>query len=167
MAEFRAILGYPEYLISDQGVVASAKKNNFKFLKLFRNYAGYEITKLSGLDGREHIFFVHVLVLETFFSPRPEGLQCRHLNGNKRDNRLVNLDWGTPMENYDDRVRHGTQFTLPARFGVDNHKTKLTEDSVREIRSSSKTGVFLARKFGVSSFSISCVRRGITWRNVQ
>jgi len=52
--------------------------------------------------------YVHQLVLETFVGPRPEGRQCRHLNGNSLDNRLENLSWGTASEDNYDRVRHGT-----------------------------------------------------------
>ena len=49
---------------------------------------------------------VHRIILETFSGPRPDGYECRHLNGDSFDNRLENLKWGKPQENADDRVKH-------------------------------------------------------------
>jgi hypothetical protein len=57
---------------------------------------------------------VHYLVLETFVCPRPPGLECRHLNGDPGDNRLMNLAWGTRRQNSGDRT-HGRA----ARHGLD------------------------------------------------
>jgi len=54
--------------------------------------------------------FVHALVLEAFDRSRPEGTQCRHLDGDPTNNRLDNLAWGTPSENTLDAVRHGTNY---------------------------------------------------------
>lgn len=47
------------------------------------------------------------VVLEAFIGPRPDGMWARHLNDQTDDNRLVNLAWGTPAENYADMVRNG------------------------------------------------------------
>lgn len=51
---------------------------------------------------------VHRLVLEAFVGPCPDGMEVRHLNGNKTDNRLENLRYGTRYENMRDQVAHGT-----------------------------------------------------------
>jgi hypothetical protein len=50
----------------------------------------------------------HQLVIEAFVGPRPEGMECRHLNGDPADNRPENLMWGTASENTYDQVGHGT-----------------------------------------------------------
>ena len=42
---------------------------------------------------------VHHAVLEAWGFPRPKGYECDHINGNRIDNRLVNLEWVTPAEN--------------------------------------------------------------------
>lgn len=57
---------------------------------------------------RRHILRVHILVLETFIGPRPDGKLGCHDDGNPANNALDNLYWGTPSENQMDRVRHGT-----------------------------------------------------------
>lgn len=67
---------------------------------------GYRAVSLGGrnrVDYRK----VHELVLTTFVGPRPDGLMCRHLNGDPADNVLTNLCWGTAKENAQDMVAHG------------------------------------------------------------
>lgn len=51
---------------------------------------------------------VHTMVLEAFDMPRPKGLECRHLDGDKQNCRRSNLCWGTHSENERDKIRHGT-----------------------------------------------------------
>ena len=62
---------------------------------------------------RDHLQYdrsVHRLVLETFVGCGPEGMGSTwHLNSNSKDSRLTNLgEWGTPKENSQDMVSHGT-----------------------------------------------------------
>jgi hypothetical protein len=42
-----------------------------------------------------------------FVGPRPEDREIAHWNGDRADNRLVNLRYATKSENALDRVRHG------------------------------------------------------------
>jgi NUMOD4 motif/HNH endonuclease len=51
---------------------------------------------------------VHKLVLMAFVSPKPDGMECRHHDGNPANNRLDNLSWDTQSINTYDQVRHGT-----------------------------------------------------------
>lgn len=58
-------------------------------------------------SGKQRIEYVHKVVATAFYGPKPDGMVCRHLNGDPADNRAVNLRWGTPKENSQDRVSHG------------------------------------------------------------
>jgi HNH endonuclease/NUMOD4 motif len=58
-------------------------------------------------DCKPTTMMVHRLVAQAFIGPRPDGLEIRHLNDNKLDNRLVNLVYGTRSENKKDSVRNG------------------------------------------------------------
>lgn len=60
-----------------------------------------------GLAGKCR-YLVHVLVLEAFIGPRPDGLVACHNNGVATDNRIENLRWDTYGANNDDLVSHGT-----------------------------------------------------------
>lgn len=68
---------------------------------------GYLQVKLCR-DARMKGEMVHVLVLSAFVSPRPDGLEACHGNGNVTDNRPANLRWDTRSANMLDKVRHGT-----------------------------------------------------------
>jgi hypothetical protein len=50
-------------------------------------------------NGSYKTFRVHILVWEAFNGPIPEGMQINHINENKYDNRLENLNLMTPKEN--------------------------------------------------------------------
>ncbi|NLR31373.1 HNH endonuclease [Lactobacillus sp. ZJLC3-7] len=67
--------------------------------------AGYQNVLLSGPNGRKNKM-VHRLVAETFI-PNPEDKeQVNHMNGNKLDNRVSNLEWTTRSENITHAVRN-------------------------------------------------------------
>ena len=71
-----------------------------------RQVSGYLVV---GYCGRE--WLVHRLVLLTFRPlPANSNLECNHLDGNKANNRLDNLEWTTHKQN----VRHSHQ-RLPRR----------------------------------------------------
>lgn len=158
-------------------------------IKPTRRASGYYVVSI---DRRQ--WKVHVLVLTVWVGPRPPGMQCRHLDGNKSNNRLENLVWGTPKENGEDNVRLGVQprgdragaRLHPERLargdrsgarlhpervprGERNGMAKLTATAVAEIRQRAGAGEAqrrLAREFGVSRPAISAVVKRETWRHV-
>jgi len=112
--EIRPIPGHPGYFVSDDGRVFSEcgmgrakSKYGWPRRELRPGIAkepGYPFVVLSGKKGR----FVHRLVLETFVGPRPHGMEARHLDGDRTNNRVENLRWGTRKENVADAIKHGT-----------------------------------------------------------
>lgn len=56
-------------------------------------------------NGKQKSFYVHRLVAETFIGPIPKGEVVNHLNENKLDNRLENLEICTVTQNNN----HGTR----------------------------------------------------------
>ena len=110
---------------------------------------------------------VHHLVLEAFDGPCPEGMVCRHLNGNPADNRAENLKWGTEKENNEDKIRHGT-----SGKGSRNSRAKLSEEDVLCIKDCLKDpypGIVcdLARRFGVRHTAISRIKSGTRWGHLH
>lgn len=108
---------------------------------------------------------VHTLILNTFVGERPEGMLCRHLNGNALDNRLCNLKWGTPKENYEDAVRHGTAISL--RLGEEHPHAKLKLQDIYDIREMHKQGYIereIAEKYSISQKHVSDIVLGRTWK---
>ena len=86
---------------------------------------------------------------------------CRHLDGDPQNNRVENLRWGTPRENYDDRRRHGND-----PVGERHSMARLTERAVRAIRTSDMTNAELAARYRVSPSTVSMARRRRSWRHM-
>lgn len=111
------IPGYEDlYLVSSQGRVRSKTriypsgwKRNPRIMRQRRMWAGYMHVQLKGSAGKRKTFRVHRLVALAFLGgPPAPGMEVRHLNGVRDDNRLENLAWGTRSENSQDSIRHGT-----------------------------------------------------------
>ncbi len=105
LEQWRPIPGFVgKYEASNLGRIRSARGILKQRLHITRRYPVVELSLPPG--SREHL--VHRLVLLAFRGEPPVGNECRHLNGNRTDNRLVNLAWGTHSENSIDQVIHGT-----------------------------------------------------------
>lgn len=69
--------------------------------------SGYKTVQLM-IDGRFKLVYVHRLIAEVFLGPPPSRSHLvRHLDGDRHNNDVSNLRWGTAQENADDRERHG------------------------------------------------------------
>ncbi len=111
---------------------------------------------------------VHRLVLETYVGSCPEGMVCRHLNGDPADNRLKNICWGTPSENVHDAIRHGTHRTGREKiYGEINPTSKLSNQQRRQIIYQYSTGLFsqgeLAKLYGVCQQTVGHLVNGKAW----
>lgn len=138
-SEVKRIAGYPDYLISDCGVIYSFVRNKFIRPETMSS-AGHFRVGLSNNEGRKRIL-VHVLVLENFLGPRPEGMVACHNNGDPADNRIENLRWDTQSSNVKDQVRHGVHNTAgkskshcPQRHLYSGNNVKMNKTSGKQCR---------------------------------
>lgn len=92
---WKVISDFPDYLISDSGIVFSNKSN--KEIKP-ASCNGYLIVGLVK-DKKQHSCFIHRLVAKAFI-PNPDNLpQVNHKDENKENNAVINLEWCTPLYN--------------------------------------------------------------------
>lgn len=92
----RTIKDFPNYNIDRNGIVKNRKG---RVIKPEISNTGYERVSLSNEDIKHKKMSVHRLVAETFI-PNPRKLpQVNHINENKTDNRVDNLEWSTPLHN--------------------------------------------------------------------
>ena len=159
----KRISNFPDYTITCDGRVWSFKTN--KWLRPQKNSRGYLQFTLSN-DHLKKIYAAHRLVLETYIGPCPKGMECRHLNGNRQDNRLDNLKWGTHSENQQDAVRHGTHYTL-RRYGEQHPQAKTSNKNRRLIIYQYMTGLFsqteLGKLFNLDRKTINSLINGESW----
>jgi len=171
---FRVIPGYPRYAIDKNGTILSVCGQGFgvgnnrlwskaKRITPIVNKTGYHRVKISH-DGHVASVFVHVLVLTTFVGPCPDGMECRHLDGIRANNRLDNLAWGTAKENSDDKALHGTGVK-----GEKHPRSKLTVDDILKIReraAGGETHISIAKEFHVSYQTIGSIIARKAWKHV-
>lgn len=70
------------------------------FMKINIDRSGYPVVKLTKPDGSYGTQYLHRLLAINFI-PRVEGKNIvNHLDGNKRNYELNNLQWSTPKENF-------------------------------------------------------------------
>lgn len=97
---WKDIKGYERlYSVSNYGHVRKTFKNGKNIiLKPRINYKGYERVSLSKHYFRKE-FCVHRLVAECFIENKHNKPQVNHIDGNKLNNIVNNLEWVTAKEN--------------------------------------------------------------------
>ena len=98
---------YPNHSITPSGKIWSNVTDSF--LKTAVDYKGYEHVKISNKNIRQ-TFRIHRLVAEAFI-PNPENKeQVNHIDGNKLNNHVLNLEWCTQQENQNHAVKNGLKY---------------------------------------------------------
>lgn len=94
------------YEVSDRGNVRSWShmKQGAKLQPVPGGPRKYLCVRIP-VNGKYKRVFVHREVALAFLGPRPEGALIRHLNGNKLDNRLTNLAYGTQADTRRDKYK--------------------------------------------------------------
>ena len=150
----------PFIWISEMGEVVSLYKK--KARKLKPTMSGEYLAVGVGV-GAQRTTHIHRLMAETWFGPPPHPRAIvRHLDGDRFNNRLSNLAWGTYAENGADMVMHGTSSP-----GERNGMARLTRDAVRqmrELRAAGRTFKSIARQFGVSPMTAHRAITGGSWK---
>jgi hypothetical protein len=154
----------PDYIFCADGSVISLVNGKARKMKPIQMGA-YVGLQLRRADGTREKQYVHRLICEAFNGAPASGQECRHLNGDRSDNRAENLAWGSRAENEADKVAHGT-----SPKGERNPQAKLTESVVATMRADrAETGDSfskLAAKYGVTAMTAYRAVTGQSWGEV-
>jgi len=171
------------YAVSNCGRVARLKNISPRFLK-GRSAAGALIKPFLMMFGRKTIdkrgtylgvnlrlpkqkqktFYVHRLVASTFINNLKRRRTVNHIDGQKDNNFVGNLEWATDEEN----LRHAVKNGLLRNRGTSHYAARLSMKQVREIRSQHSEGELnqreLARMFKVTDGTISAIVRNLSYK---
>lgn len=174
--QWKPIKGYEGlYEVSDVGEVKALKRtiNQGKCHRTWEEHIvkfsvdgnGYFRTNLAK-DGVNKTVKVHRLVAEAFI-PNPSNLpEVNHIDGNKQNNHVENLEWCSRSEN----LKHAVEIGLKRLDGEFNPGHKLTTKQVEFIRKSyiprhkDFGTVALGKRFGVHRKTITRIINCQSWK---
>ena len=117
LSGFKPIPEFPKYLIDENGTIYGTKNNIV--MKAVLNRSGYEKICLRDDTGKKHLKSVHHLVLSAFNEPEYRRLKdsyvkgqngylvVNHIDSNRTNNHISNLEVVTQQENIRHGIEHG------------------------------------------------------------
>lgn len=159
-----------KYMISNKGRLKSIRKKSRKHVKDFITKGCHDTKGYFSLCLRDHGLCVriraHVLVGEAFLiKPKTESRLCiNHIDGNKLNNNVENLEWVTYKQNSEHAIKTGLMDTK----GEKNKKSILKESDILEIRKLYHTNSRkkIAKMYNVNDRYISSIVTGDTWKHL-
>jgi hypothetical protein len=157
------IKGYEGYYtINSDGVIRNV---HGKALSVHKRPDGYMQVGLTR-DGKRKSYLTHRLIAEAFVS-NDEGLtEVNHMNGDKADNRIENLEWCSRAQNT--KHAYDTGLRKVGKGNIKGHK--LVESDVSLMKALFKAGSgnqLLATLFGIHSNTVSNIRNNHKWAHVS
>lgn len=157
------------YEISNYGKIRRAESYNStyvgKVLKQSLDRDGY-LKVILYKNGKMKTIKIHRLVAEAFLGPCPDGKEVNHIDGNKENPHVDNLEYVTKSEN----SKHAFKLGLQDNKGEKHPSNKLKEKDVLKIRRIYKTGNYyqreLAKNFNCSQAHISEIINNKRWKHI-
>lgn len=159
---WKNINNYTNYEISNFGRVRSSKYREPRILKPRKSKNGYLYINLSR-NGEYKSFNIHRLVAETFMGK--SDLTVNHIDENKNNNNLSNLEFVSSKENKE-KYRKNNPFYIS---GEKNKNSKLKKEDIKNIifmRNGGKTFNEISIIYGVSRNCIMDVFYNRTWKEI-
>ncbi len=150
------ILGYENYWVNQKGEVMG---RTGKILKPAISKKGYLRLPFYTSD-RVQTFSIHRLVALAFI-PNPNNLpQVNHIDCNKQNNHVSNLEWCTDEENRIHKLANNLNITQQGT----NHKLhKINEQAVEDIYFGKEKIAYYMNKYNISKSLVNGIRSGKNW----
>ena len=143
-----------------------SKERSGKILKQYKQKTGYYYVKLYGC--RQKTVVVHRIVALSFILNPENKAEVNHIDGNKLNNKISNLEWSTRSENQ--KHAFATGLNKPSdKAGEKNAMSKLTKSQVHRIRTLAEIGYkrsAIADLFDVCCQSIDSIVTRKTWKHI-
>lgn len=165
MEEWITIKGYKNYKISNLGRVKNIRTG--RVLKSFTGFHGYKHVNLSECGGRKQ-WRIHRLVMLTFTAQPIGKNSINHIDGDKTNNILSNLEWCTDKENSRHAVNTGLH---KGKCGEENSHSLLKKTDVLRIKNLYETKNYtqqkIANEFDISQTHVSNIVSGKRWKHTK
>lgn len=153
------------YIVSNFGRVYDVIYK--KFLNIYiSNQSGYCTVRILKKDGTARHFYVHRLILMVFdYNFNYNNLQGNHIDGDKQNNWINNLEWATPQQN----SQHAIDTGLNPCKGENCRFAKITNEQAEKIAQLLTTSMKhkdIANIVGCSPDTVECIMQGLTWKDL-
>lgn len=158
----KLIPGFEFYFAGDDGFIYSDKYLNMKRLSLVNHKNGYTYVQLS-LNGKKLLKRVHRLIALAFLGK--SELQVNHIDGNKSNNNLSNLEYVSSFDN----MKHAHKLNLYNFKGENHNQSTLTNDIVKALRSEFDSGsriIDISKKYNIKYGHVEKVVKRRIWKHV-
>lgn len=127
------------------------------------NRWGYKSVNLNK-DASIKTFEIHRLVATHFLNCNYDGKQVNHIDGDKENNVINNLEFVTPRDNIKHAFENGL---IPIRVGRKLNQEKA--DKIRREKNSNPniSHADLSMRYGVSVRTIIDVLNNVSWKNLR
>lgn len=149
------------YKVSSFGRVKSLRGLKGGFLKPLKNTDGYLMVVLFS-GGKRECHRIHRLVATHFIVNPDDKETVNHIDGDKENNRLDNLEWATRSE----QALHMFRIGLKSHKGENHPRRRLNNEQVLEVFNSKEAAKLLSDKYNVSRDTISSIRKGYIWSHL-
>lgn len=140
---------------------------NSKTKVILHEFPGKDGYLRSQFGGKTRL--IHRVIADTYHD-NPDNLpEVNHIDGNKANNSIDNLEWCDRGSN----LRHAYSLGLRTAKGMRNARCKLSEQDVRFIkenyvpRDKEYGAQALSKRFGVAHQTISAVAAGQNWKEEE
>lgn len=161
MGEWREVIGYPNYIVSESGAVMSKKRQCLIAQNIGRG--GYYHVNLWR-NNQMICQSVHRIVAMAFLENPHNKPQVNHIDGTRLNNHVSNLEWATAAEN---NMHAARVLKRPFANGEAHGMSTLTAVQVEEIRTKYASGNYfhrdLAVEYGVCRPTIGNIINRKTW----
>ena len=120
-----------------------------------KSFNGYVMVSIDNKKDSKP-YYLHRLVAETFL-PRIKGKEfVNHIDGNKQNNDLTNLEWCTHKENLEHAWRLGLRKKFVSLAGERNGNSKLRDSQIEKIKKlkGKQTLSKTAKQFGIGTSQV-------------
>jgi len=158
MEEWRTVEKHPHVEVSNLGNVRNLWRNRVIPRRPAQNANGYMTVTIRTGVKRGVRRRIHVLVAEAFIGPKAPGMDVNHIDGDKTNNRIENLEYVTRSENLKHSWRIGTSAYTPFQERGERHmRAKVRDADVLDIQQAYIAGESrrsIAARYGISYYTV-------------
>jgi HNH endonuclease len=154
-----------KYKVNSDGNVYLKISGNWRLVKPFnRNSSDYSRITLIGTKSKYILCYAQCVIWLFFNGTYDENLQLNHIDGNKQNNSLANLEIVTRLQN----AQHAVKLGLYKR-GEESGKSDFTSNQIKEIKSLFSKGykqIDISKKLKIHKSTVWRVINNKAWTHV-